>query len=133
MSEAPRNSATVTIAGTEYRVSADADPAYIERVAAYVDSTMAAIRERAPFSSSTRLAILTALQIADEMMRERAQRESVMTRVEEKAESLRILLEATDADRQNQNVTPANAAAPRAAQPAGSAPQVVPPRQGTRR
>ena len=58
MAEELRQSVSVTIHGIEYRLSADADPAYIAEVAMYVDRTMADIQARVPFSSSTRLAIL---------------------------------------------------------------------------
>ena len=90
-------------------------------MAAYVDRTMSHIQARLPFSSSTRLAILTALHIADEMMRERGQRESVLSRVEEKAESLRILLESPGDKDHNETAGP------------GSAPGAIAPPAGSRR
>lgn len=130
MTDETRNSVTVTIHGTEYRVSADADPAYIEEVAAYVDATMAAIRERLPFSSSTRLAILTALHIADQMMRERSQRESVLSRVEEKAETLRILLESAGGESHNQAANTESAPPPAASK---ASPQTPRPGSSSRR
>ena len=133
MAEEPRQSVSVTIHGIEYRLSADADPAYIAEVAMYVDRTMADIQARVPFSSSTRLAILAALHIADEMMRERTRRESVLSRVEEKSEALRILLESTDAEDHNQqDAYPGSSVR---AEPPGAAGPRAPatPRSGPRR
>lgn len=133
MAEEPRQSVSVTIHGIEYRLSADADPAYITEVAMYVDRTMADIQIRVPFSSPMRLAILAALHIADEMMRERTQRESVLSRVEEKSETLRILLESAGTEDHNeQHALPGGAS--RAVQPAAAeAPLPAAPSSGPRR
>ncbi len=133
MAEEPRQSVAVMIHGTEYRVSADADPAYIAEVAAHVDRTMTDIQQRHPTSSPARLAILAALHIADEMLRERTQRESVISRVEEKAESLRILLESAGAEDHNQEDTVPGGAT-RAAQAPAPAPRApAAPRPGPQR
>src|SRR5437773_9430411 len=91
-----RESATVSIFGTEYRISAAAPPGYIADVAAHVDRMMQQLSERVRLPSTSRLAILTALHIADELFRERAARSDVLTRVEEKTEVLRLLLESPD-------------------------------------
>lgn len=133
MAEEPRQSVSVTIHGIEYRLSADADPAYITEVAMYVDRTMADIQIRVPVASPMRLAVLAALHIADEMMRERTQRESVLSRVEEKSEALRILLESAGAEDHNErHVLPGGAA--RVVQPAAAGARLpATPSSGPRR
>jgi cell division protein ZapA len=97
-SAAPRQSTTVEICGTEYRIFADAPPEYIAEVARYVDQMMQRVHERAQISSTARLAILTALHIADQLFREREKRADVLSRVDEKAEMLRLLIEQSDTD-----------------------------------
>jgi cell division protein ZapA len=60
---------TVRIHGEEYSIRSQDDPAYVHRVADFVD---ARIRETAAASkvlSPSRVAVLTALNIADELIR----------------------------------------------------------------
>jgi Uncharacterized protein conserved in bacteria len=64
-----KNRVTVEIYGDSYPLKSDADPEQIKKVAAFLD---ARIRETAlsnPRVSTTRIAILAALNIADEYLR----------------------------------------------------------------
>ncbi|MDP6419514.1 MAG: cell division protein ZapA [Candidatus Krumholzibacteria bacterium] len=59
----------VTIYGNQYRVRGDADEKYIQGIADYVDQTMRSIAKGGHHISPTRIAILAAFNIADEMFR----------------------------------------------------------------
>ena len=67
------NTQSVTIFGSEYKIRG-ADPDYIQVVAAYVDGKMRELEQRLPAGNQTKLAILTSLNIADELFREREER-----------------------------------------------------------
>ena len=60
----------VSIFGREYNVKGGSDEEYIKGLAAYVDSVMRDIADRTGVLSSSRIAILAALNIADEMHKE---------------------------------------------------------------
>ena len=62
------NQIKITIFGQEYSVKAPADPTYIKKIAEYVDTKMREVQ--AGFSStqsSNRIAILSAMNITDEL------------------------------------------------------------------
>jgi cell division protein ZapA len=60
----------VEIFGQTFRVAAgEATPAYIQRLAGYVDERMRAIAVTAKTMPLTRMAILTALNIADDLFK----------------------------------------------------------------
>ena len=67
------NTQSVTIFGSEYKIRG-ADPDYIQVVAAYVDGKMRELEQRLPAGTPMKLAILTSLNIADELFREREER-----------------------------------------------------------
>ncbi len=69
---ATKRSIAVRILGQEYRIRSDSDEAAIQRVAAYVDETMAKIRERTRTVDSLDLAILAALNLANDLLALRA-------------------------------------------------------------
>lgn len=60
-------SVKVTIYGTEYPVRGEADPDYINEVAAYVDGKMKEVADTLSVKSTTKVAILAALNITDEL------------------------------------------------------------------
>jgi len=59
----------VEINGQRYPIRSGLDADYIVRLAAYVDVKMKAAAESTPSGDSLRLAVLTALNIADELFR----------------------------------------------------------------
>lgn len=59
-------SVKVTIYGTDYPVKGEADSDYIQEVAAYVDGKMKEVAESLSVKSTTKVAILAALNITDE-------------------------------------------------------------------
>ncbi len=82
----------VEIFGSEYHVRADEDPEYVKEIAAYVDGKMREIAERQNLVSSTKVAILAAINLADEALRERRARERTERDVSEKARELSEVL-----------------------------------------
>ena len=71
----------VQIFGSEYHVKAEADPDYIKTVAAYVDEKMREVAESQSIVSSTKVAILAAINLADEVFQERRKREQAAVEV----------------------------------------------------
>ena len=62
----------VEIFGQSYSLRAGEDPAYLERLAAFVDEHMKEVAKAAGAVDSVRVAVLAALNIADELMQARA-------------------------------------------------------------
>jgi cell division protein ZapA len=57
----------VEIAGHRYPIRSLLDPEYVARLATYVDEKMRAAAETAPTGDTVRVAVLAALNIADEL------------------------------------------------------------------
>ncbi|MCU0607567.1 MAG: cell division protein ZapA [Candidatus Edwardsbacteria bacterium] len=74
----------VEIYGSEYRIKGDADGEYIKRVAAFVDERMRQVSQLTTDSAVSKIAILAAINIADELFKERAQREHAALELSEK-------------------------------------------------
>lgn len=72
MPEKP-NLVHVEIFGQTYAIRAGTDPGYVEQLAAYVDREMREISRSGGAVDSVRIAVLAALNIADEVLRLRAQ------------------------------------------------------------
>ncbi|NLV16683.1 MAG: cell division protein ZapA [Syntrophomonadaceae bacterium] len=58
---------TVNIFGEEYTIKGTEEPEYIERLAEIVDNQMQELHQKNPSLGISRLAILTALNLADQM------------------------------------------------------------------
>ena len=59
----------VEIAGQRYPIRSSLDQEYVARLALYVDEKMRAAADATPTSDTLRLAVLAALNIADELFR----------------------------------------------------------------
>lgn len=86
------NVTKVTIYGTEYPITGDTDGDYIREVAAFVDAKMREVDRTTSAKSSLKVAILTALNIADELFRERADKDDMIQHLEEKVRKLSSLI-----------------------------------------
>jgi len=75
---------TVEIHGQQYPIRSGLDPAYVAELAAYVDEKMRLALRESPAGDTLKLAVLAALNIADEYFRvldeERRQNDQVATR-----------------------------------------------------
>ena len=78
----------VEVLGHEYVVRSEASEAYVKEIADFVDSRMRQIAERYNLVSTTKIAVYAALEIADEMFRERQRRERTEDDVSTKARQL---------------------------------------------
>jgi cell division protein ZapA len=83
----------VEIQGQRYPIRSTLDPDYVVRLAAYVDEKMRAAADSTPTGDSLRLAVLAALNIADELFRCRDSVHSRDNRFVERAEELERLLD----------------------------------------
>jgi len=84
----PRNVVKVNIFGTEYPIKGDSDVNYIQDVASYVNNKMIDIEKSLTVKSSLKVAILAALNIADELYKERAEKNKFLTLLEQKSHGL---------------------------------------------
>ncbi|MGE3842825.1 MAG: cell division protein ZapA [Vicinamibacterales bacterium] len=71
MSEFASNIVTVEILGQRYPIRSALDPVYVSQLAGYVDAKMQAAMNENPSADSLRIAVLAALNIADEFFRSR--------------------------------------------------------------
>ena len=79
---------TVEIAGQRYPIRSDLEERYVAELAAYVDRKMRAASDSAPTSDILGLAVLVALNLADECFRARA--DHVDARGELNARAMRL-------------------------------------------
>lgn len=84
---------TVEIAGQRYPIRSGLDERYIAELAAYVDVKMRAAVDAAPESDVLGLAILVALNIADDFFRARQQNSSVHGELNDRALRLEQLVD----------------------------------------
>jgi cell division protein ZapA len=83
----------VDIYGQHYPIRSGLDPAYVARLAAYVDEKMRAASDSTPTGDSVRLAVLAALNIADELFRCRDTTLERDGRLAERAQELERLVD----------------------------------------
>jgi cell division protein ZapA len=88
-----KNVVQVQIFGHNYTIRGEADQEYILGVAAYVDRKMREITDKLPVASLSKVAILASLNIADELFKERAQREGRDHLLESRAAQLSAALD----------------------------------------
>ena len=84
---------TVDIAGQRYPIRSGLDPAYVIELAAYVDKKMRAATDAAPETDMLGLAVLVALNIADECFRAHQQKSSSHGQLNERALRLEQLVD----------------------------------------
>jgi len=84
---------TVEIAGQRYPIRSSLDERYVAELAAYVDQKMRAASVSAPASDLQGLAVLVALNIADEFFRARQQNSSAHGDINERAMRLERLVD----------------------------------------
>jgi cell division protein ZapA len=90
-----KNVVQVEIFGHSYTIKGEADHDYITGVAGYVDRKMREVTEKLPVASLSKVAILASLNIADELFKERAQRDRLLRELEARAARLNSTLEAS--------------------------------------
>jgi cell division protein ZapA len=83
-----KQSVTVQIAGVKYALKTDEDERWVKAVAALVDERFREIQKKARTPDTQAVAVLTALQIAEELFRERRDTSELRKRIREKSQSL---------------------------------------------
>ena len=86
--------ATVEIFGQRLGLRADGDSARLQEIARFVDSRMREVADRSSSVDTVKIAVLTALNIADELYQERETDQDVrQKRLEKQAERLVVKVE----------------------------------------
>ncbi len=88
----------ITILGDEYRVAGEAVGGSISDLATYVADKMSEVKQSSSTIDPKRIAVLTALNLADELLRERALTAEVADRLRQRATELGEALDATLAE-----------------------------------
>lgn len=83
----------VMIFGQEYTIKGDEDSEYIEKLAQCVDGRIRQVARRTPGVSSTKAAVLAALNIVDELEKLRAKKSLTEKSMQTKIEGLIELVE----------------------------------------
>jgi cell division protein ZapA len=83
----------VTVAGQRYTIKSDADASYVQQLASQVDARIRDVQRGAKSQSLQAVAVLAALQLADELERERKRRIELRKRVRERTRSMTAFLE----------------------------------------
>ena len=78
----------IKVFGQTYTVKTDAEEDHIHRVARYVNEKMDVVTRNTKSVSSLNVAILTALNIADDLIREKERRLALLHEVEQKSKDL---------------------------------------------
>lgn len=86
--------AEVEIFGTSYTVKGEEDPEYVQSLARYVDEKMRALQKKSPPTvSAHKIAVLAAVNIADELFKLRRRQTEVENIIQKKTEDLLGILE----------------------------------------
>ncbi len=83
----------VNIFGSEYVLKASENEEYIINIAKYVDEKMRLIDKSNAINSKSKVAILAALNIAEELAQEREYRDKLVDQLNEESRKLNISLE----------------------------------------
>ena len=78
----------VQILGHQLPIRGEADPSYILELAEFVDLKMREVTQKMPVAAVSKVAILASLNIADELFKERANKQRVGSDVLDRAEQL---------------------------------------------
>ncbi len=84
---------TVEIHGQRYPIRSSLDQDYVLRLATFVDQKMGLVATTTPGSDSLRMAVLAALNIADELFRAREATRAKDSQIAERASELEQILD----------------------------------------
>jgi len=83
-----KRSVSVQIAGVKYALKTEEDDRYVKQVAAFVDGKIRDVQKHTRTVDTQAVAVLTALQIAEELFNERRQSGDLRKKIREKSQSL---------------------------------------------
>jgi len=78
----------VQIFGSEYRIASDADPEHVREVARYIDQKMREVASSLSLRSISTIAVLTAVNLADELFKTEEEDRQIDQISKEKADQL---------------------------------------------
>jgi cell division protein ZapA len=79
---------TVQIAGVRYALKTEEDDRWVKQVAAFVDGKIREVQKHSRTIDTQAVAVLSALQIAEELFNERRQTGELRKKIREKSQSL---------------------------------------------
>jgi len=83
----------VNIFGSEYTLRSDDNENNVNKVARYIDDKMREIDRTQTVKSTSRVAILTALNVAEELFQERLYKEKLINKLNDEAKKLNRSIE----------------------------------------
>ncbi len=83
----------VTICNSQYTIKTDADEAYIQTIAKYLNSRIEEIQKKTKSVSTLNVIILSALNIADDFFRERNRKRTYLEEIEDRSRNLIEMIE----------------------------------------
>ena len=83
-----KRSVTVQIAGVRYALKTEEDDRWVKQVAAFVDAKMRDVQKHTRTVDTQAVAVLTALQIAEELFNERRETGDLCKKIRDKSQSL---------------------------------------------
>jgi len=97
-----KKSLVVNIAGQRFSIRSDADEAYVQALAEYVDERLDEVHQGSRMVAPHRQAILAALNIADELFQERQCRDTLKQQVRKRSRAIMAFLDQEVIRRQQQ-------------------------------
>jgi len=94
----------VDIHGQRYAVRSDLDPAYINELATYLDEKMHLAARETQSADSLRVAVIAALNVADELFRARAEGSGIEGQMLARTAEIERLVDAVLADARTQRI-----------------------------
>jgi cell division protein ZapA len=95
----------IKVFGQTYTVKTDAEEDHIQAVARYVNEKMDEVLKKTRSVSSLNVAILTALNIADDLLREKEKRRALLHEIEAKSKDLAEKIDIEIGKREVEKVT----------------------------
>ena len=87
-----KRSIAIKIAGQQLTIKSDAEESYVHSLAGLVDEKIREVQRGAKTAPTHAVAMLAALQIADDLLRERERRVALRRKVKDTASALRQFL-----------------------------------------
>jgi len=85
---------TVDVQGQKYAVRSELEPSYIAELANYIDQKMQLAASELTTADGVRVAVIAAMNVADELFRTRAARDGVERRVLDRTTEIERLVDA---------------------------------------
>ncbi|MBN2365952.1 MAG: cell division protein ZapA [Calditrichaeota bacterium] len=74
--------------GAEYALKSDVDPEYVQELATYVDQKMHKLEQSSQVHSALKIAVLTAVNISDELFRLKRKYDQLVEEIESKSQEI---------------------------------------------